>query len=104
MRKWIKWICLLAVTAMLLPALGGCGGKTYTLTYDYQYAGKVTTIEMPPGLAGKPATPSRDGYTFGGWYCEGKEWDFYQDEDTSDTIMIAKWIPMTYNVKLDSKG
>ena len=59
---------------------------------------------MPPGLAGAPVTPSRDGYTFGGWYCEGKEWDFYQDEVTSDTVLTAKWIPKTYKVKLDPSG
>lgn len=104
MKKRMRWICLLAVAAMLLPALGGCGEKTYTLTYDYQYAGKTTTIEVPPGLAGAPVTPSRDGYTFGGWYCEGKEWDFYQDEVTSDTVLTAKWIPKTYKVKLDPSG
>ncbi|SCX63262.1 Listeria/Bacterioides repeat-containing protein [Lysinibacillus fusiformis] len=41
-----------------------------------------------------PPTPTKEGYTFGGWYKEStltNQWDFYKDAVTKDTTLHAKW-------------
>lgn len=52
--------------------------------------------------------PSKDGYTFAGWYTDSD----FNDEITSiagdslysDIILYAKWIPNSYNLSLDYDG
>ncbi len=55
-------------------------------------------------LAQEPTNPIRIGYTFAGWQCEGDVWDFATDTVKKDITLIAKWIPNTYTVTLDSDG
>lgn len=52
----------------------------------------------------KPTDPTRDGYTFGGWYTEEActtPWDFDADVVTGDTTLYAKWTGKTYAVTFD---
>ncbi|MDO7907567.1 InlB B-repeat-containing protein [Paenibacillus sp. JX-17] len=62
-----------------------------------------TTISEPPA-------PTREGYTFGGWYKDtlGRDaWNFATDVVTSDMMLYAKWITaeqVQYNVTFDSQG
>ena len=46
----------------------------------------------------RPADPTRDGYTFGGWYQDMSfmlEWKFDTDTVTASTVMLyAKWTPI----------
>lgn len=42
----------------------------------------------------KPQNPSRNGYTFTGWYLDASytnEWDFQVNTVTTDTVLYAKW-------------
>ena len=44
----------------------------------------------------KPADPTRDGYTFAGWFREAActtAWNFDADPVTADTTLYAKWTP-----------
>ena len=46
----------------------------------------------------QPANPTRDGYTFGGWYKEAactNAWNFTNDAVTGDVTLYAKWGPVT---------
>ena len=60
--------------------------------------------------AANPGDPSREGYTFDGWYTEDtyeNKWDFNADV-TSDMDLYAKWVeiipePVTYTVTFDSR-
>ena len=53
------------------------------------------------GLGGKaeePSAPTRNGYTFGGWYTEKEcktAWDFNKDTVTRDLTLYAKWTEKT---------
>ena len=52
----------------------------------------------------KPTDPTRDGYTFGGWYTEEActtPWDFDADVVTGDVTLYAKWTGKTYAVTFD---
>ena len=56
--------------------------------------------------ATKPADPTWEGYTFGGWYTDSdleNEYDF-DTLVTSDLTLYAKWEPNTYTVTLNTDG
>ena len=43
-------------------------------------------------MVSEPAAPTRDGYTFLGWYtAEGEKWDFAKDVVMADMTLYAKW-------------
>ena len=65
--------------------------KSYIVTFKSEGGSKVDnqTIEENK-TATKPADPKKDGYTFKGWYLNGKEFDF-STKITSDITLTAKW-------------
>ena len=51
-------------------------------------------------------SPTRDGYTFEGWYIDSnhsKEFN-YETMPAEDLILYAKWNPISYNVVFDANG
>ena len=87
MTLYAKWeIKHLKVT--FDPSLG-------SVTVDY--GGKVI----------KPATPTRAGYYFGGWFSDAKftdPWNFASDTITADTVIYAKWVKVSSNPKTGDIG
>ena len=58
-------------------------------------------------LVTRPADPSEEGYTFGGWYKEqgcATAWNFESDVVTANTILYAKWTANTHNLSWDANG
>ncbi|WP_420490749.1 InlB B-repeat-containing protein, partial [Neobacillus drentensis] len=55
-----------------------------------------------------PESPTKIGYTFGGWYKDAAfttEWDFENDTVSAINITLyAKWIINRYTVTFDSQG
>jgi len=52
----------------------------------------------------EPDAPTREGYSFGGWYTDadctdGREFDFDTTQLTVDTTLYAKWTARTYDVE-----
>ena len=69
--------------------------QTYTVTFDVGVANAgpvpATQVVTANGTAVEPsAQPTRDGYTFGGWYLNGTEYDF-DTPVTSDITLVAQW-------------
>ena len=85
---------------VVLNAQGGSGGSTVTATYG---------SNMPP-----IAAPDKPGYNFGGYYSQpnGGGELFYRADCTSakaydkseGITLYAKWTPITYNIRLYSRG
>ncbi len=54
------------------------------------------------GNASAPAAPSRDHYTFGGWYltedCAGNAFSFETEVISAHTVLYAKWTPEQHTV------
>ena len=77
------------------PGGGGGGGTTrYTVTFDTQGGSGIDSIRVNRnGTVTKPADPTREGYTFGGWFTD-KECTEAFDFDTKVTknlTLYAKW-------------
>lgn len=64
------------------------------VTFDYGYDNKTETEIVSVGAAvGEPSIPSRDGYSFSGWFESATATESYDFTTvlSSDTTLIAKW-------------
>ena len=66
----------------------------YTVTFNSNGGSEVKAQEVENGkTVAKPTNPTRDGYTFGGWYTDSaltKEYDF-KTVVTGNLTLYAKW-------------
>lgn len=63
--------------------------KEYTVKFDVD--GKVTTKTVKEGeKVAEPSKPTKDSYTFKGWYLDGKEFDF-STKISKDITLKAEW-------------
>ena len=63
----------------------------YTVTFDTDGGSKVNSQTVPYGETAKtPAIPAKTGYTFAGWYLDGKAYDFTAPV-TANMTLTAKW-------------
>ena len=76
------------------------GAESWRVAFDAQGGSYVAPRYVAKGkLVSEPAAPTRDGYTFLGWYtAEGEKWDFAKSV-TSNMTLYAKW-----SAKDDNKG
>jgi uncharacterized repeat protein (TIGR02543 family) len=86
----------------LLPAL-------YTVTFDSLGGGYVAPIVLEEGdPLVLPAAPSKNGYSFIGWYKDAdcvSAWSEISDTVSGDITLYAKWLyGGLYTVTFDSKG
>jgi len=73
------------------------GGTPAPAQQTIAHGGKVTA----------PATMSKTGYGFGGWYKEAalnNQWDFATDTVTETVTLYAKWTLNQYTVTFNSNG
>ena len=78
---------------------GGGGGVTeYTVYYDDGSGNESYFLRQTVTAGGKTTAPSpaptKEGYTFGGWYKDKActaAWDFANDTVTSNVTLYAKW-------------
>ena len=76
--------------------------KQYTVTFDSNGGSAVDVQKVEHGkTASMPdPAPTKEGYTFVGWYLGEKEYDF-ETEVTADIALTAKWEAASYTVTLD---
>ncbi len=71
--------------------LVGANTEVVTITFDSAGGSEVTEREA---VKGRPTTapldPTRDGYTFDGWYLDGEKFDFDTPID-EDITLVAGW-------------
>lgn len=75
------------------------GAESWRVAFDAQGASYVAPRYVAKNkMVSEPAAPTRDGYTFLGWYtAEGEKWDFAKDVVTADMTLYAKWIKNAVN-------
>jgi len=83
--------------------------NTYTVTFDSQdgsIVSPLTSVSYGSTIQ-PPASPTRTGHTFAGWYREltfMTPWDFTTDRVTSDISLYAKWTINTYTLNVNVLG
>lgn len=79
----------------------------YTITFNSNGGSEVAPQTVKEGeKAAKPEDPSKEGYSFGGWYRDEKltkEFDF-ATEITTDYTLYAKWIGENESSSSESGG
>lgn len=86
----------LVVLSFLLLVVTGCGKKTetYNVSFDSNGGSSVAAQTVEEGKsATKPTDPTRDGYTFEGWFINLDDTDSYDfsKKVTSNVSLKAKW-------------
>lgn len=85
-----KKFSLLLVLCTLLLTLVACTSKV-TVTFDTAGGSQIASVQIDAG--GKiqlPANPTKEGYTFVGWFLEGEPFDGSQKIDNNITL-VAHW-------------
>ena len=81
---------------------------TYTVTFitNGKCDAPATQTVTEGGKATKPANPSAEGYTFGGWYRDSACTNAYNFNSavTSNIVLYAKWTHIPYTVTFDTGG
>ena len=79
----------------------------YTVTFDTKGGNFINSIEtLSGGTVEEPTDPTKEGYTFGGWYTDEEyesQYDF-NTEITSNVILYAKWNINEYTVTFETNG
>ncbi len=78
--------------------------ENYTVTFDSAGGSAVESqTRLSGSLVSRPTPPTREGYTFLGWYYEDKEWNFEETPLEANITLVANWI-INRNVTFDSNG
>ena len=83
---------------------------SHTVTFDNDGgipANSTMTVDFNEALTTLPSTPTKDHFTFGGWYTENVNWTEQvttQTIITGDVTFYAKWIPDTHTISFDTNG
>ena len=69
----------------------------YTVTFQSEGGSEVASQIRANTPAERPADPTKEGYTFIGWYNGESEWDF-ETPVTADLTLTAKWQVNQYTI------
>lgn len=75
----------------------------YTVTFQSEGGSEVASQIRANTPADQPADPTKEGYTFIGWYNGESEWDF-ETPVTPDLTLTAKWQLNQYTITFDTAG
>ena len=113
MKKSTKIILGLAIIIVLsvvtvLVTMMVLKGKTYDVKFITHGGTEVLNQEVNKGEnILRPEDPTKEGYSFDGWYINGEKYDFSKPIN-GDLILEAKWVKIEVNekvtVKFDSRG
>ena len=93
--KLKKFLCLFLLLAVVF-ATASCakisfGKKYYTVTFNTDGGSEVASQTVKSGeKATAPADPTKEGYTFVGWYNGDIKWDF-EIPVSENTTLVARW-------------
>lgn len=75
----------------------------YTVTFQSEGGSEVASQIRANTPADQPADPTKEGYTFIGWYNGESEWDF-ETPVTAVLTLTAKWQINRYTITFDTAG
>lgn len=91
----MKKLKLVVLAIIACIAVTGCScerqAKTYTVTFDSNGGSTVAAQTIKEGEKVEiPSDPTKEGYTFDGWYIDEDKYDFSK-EVNKDLTLTAKW-------------
>ncbi|MBQ2793605.1 MAG: InlB B-repeat-containing protein, partial [Clostridia bacterium] len=100
-----KILVAILLVALALLTVTSCGKKVnYTVTFDTDGGSAVEAQTVEEGAtATAPEAPTKEGYTFAGWYVGEAAYDFGTPV-TADVTVKAAWTLNSYTVTFDSDG
>ena len=75
----------------------------YTVTFQSEGGSEVASQIRANTPADQPADPTKEGYTFIGWYNGESEWNF-ETPVATDLTLTAKWQLNQYTITFDTAG
>ena len=103
-----KRILLSLVGLMAIVLLSSCGNDNFMVSFNTDNGSIVDSIVVSEDCTiNKPSDPTREGYTFEGWYLDSSLTnvvDFEKYTVTSDVTLYAKWKINIYEVVFVSNG
>lgn len=75
----------------------------YTVTFQSEGGSEVASQIRANTPAARPADPTKEGYTFIGWYKGEEKWNF-ADAVTEAMTLTAKWQLNQYTITFDTAG
>ena len=82
--------------------------KTWSVNFESNGGSTLPeTVVADNGLLAAPATPTRAGYGFVGWFADAAlttPWNFATDKITAATTLYAKWDNNLYTISFNSNG
>lgn len=105
LKKYVALFVLFALTLCSVVGLAACDNTTdpeyFNVTYVYGNGQDNVTLSVKSGeCATEPREPSRNGYTFDGWFVDGASTPYdFSTPVTADVTLSARWteeeIPVT---------
>ncbi len=73
---------------------GGGGASSYTVKFETNGGSKVDSVSTTGSAISEPTAPTRDGYTFDGWYTDKELTTAYEfsSKVTKTFTLYAKWL------------
>ena len=101
-----KHLLLIILVLSTLVLLFSCGEtpnqevKEYTVTFDSNGGTSVEAQVVEENKrASAPNDPTKEGYTFLGWYVGDEKWSFISHTITENITLKAKWEIKSYTVR-----
>lgn len=104
----MKKVSLIILIFILNLFLIACSNRRYMVCFDYNYNNIISIREVKKGnVVELPVEPTRNKYTFDGWYTDLSLNDKYDENTkiTSNTTIYAKWTANnTYTIEYELNG
>lgn len=98
-----KRFLVFLLTIITVFTLTSCS-KKFTVTFDTDGGSAVSAVEVKKGkTVAKPADPTKEGYTFDGWYLGDEKYNF-STAVKEDITLKAHWEAKTFTVTFTTSG
>ncbi|WP_459187010.1 InlB B-repeat-containing protein [Parabacteroides sp. APC149_11_2_Y6] len=110
-EAWQFYTYVVTENVTLYARWASSAEKVYTVTFDSKGGSEIDEAKVVEGeKLTKPSDPTRDGYSFLGWYVDPEytePWLFSVNEVKADMTLYARWSnpgQMIYTVSYDTDG